>query len=88
MSSFNSFTGMNFEYPYFEDESQFDSDVLIAGPSRSRDWYLNPAPEGYGKQSGYGGFTFLDASGNHFVDPRAMCPDVFCGGEAGESFCC
>ena len=88
MSSPNNFTGMNFGYPYFEEESQFDSEAPIAGPSRSQDWYLNPAPEGYGEQAGYEGSTLLDASGNQFVDPDAIYPDIFGSSEAGESFCC
>jgi hypothetical protein len=70
-----------------EDESHIDPDAPIAGPSRSQDWYLNPAPEGYGEQSGYEGFTLLDASGN-IVDPHAIYPDAFGCSEAGESLCC
>ena len=49
---------MNLDYSRFEEESHIDSDAPIAGPStRSQDWYLNPAPEGYGEQSGYEGST-------------------------------
>ena len=88
MSHFNNFTGMNFDYAYFEDGSHFDPDAPIAGPSRSQDWYLNSAPEGYGEQSVYEGSTLLDASGNQLVDPHAVYPDTFGSNEAGESFCC
>ena len=84
----NDFTGMNFDYSRFEEENNFDPDAPIAGPSRSQDWYLNPAPEGYGEQSGYGGSTLLDASGSQFVDPHAMYPGAFGSSETGESFCC
>ena len=88
MSSFNNnFTGINFGYPYLEDESLINSDAPIAGPSRSQDWYLNPAPEGYGEQFGYEGSTLLDASEDQLVDPRATHPDAFGSSEAGESFC-
>lgn len=62
---------MSFDYPHFEDGSHFDSDAMITGPSRSQDWYLDPAPDGYTDQSGYQGPTLLDVSGNKFVDPHA-----------------
>ena len=88
MSSFNNFTGTDFGYPYFEEEGHIDPDAPIAGPSRSQDWYLNPAPEGDGEQSGYEGSTLLDASGNQLVDPHAVYPDAFGSSEAGKSFCC
>jgi hypothetical protein len=84
MSSPNDFTGMNFDHPRFEDESYFDSDAPIAAPSRSRDWYLNPAPEGYGEQFGYEGSTLLDALGNQLVNPHAVYPGTFGSIEAGE----
>ena len=86
MSSFNNFTGMNFDYSYFEDESKFDSDTQIAGPSRFQDWYPNPVSERYSEQSGYEGYTLLDASGNQFVDPHTMYPVPFDSNEAGELF--
>jgi len=88
MSPFNNFTSMDFSYPYLEDENLIDSDATIVSPSRSRDWYLNPAPEGYGEQSGYEESTLLDASGDQFVDPRSMYPDAFGSSETGKSLCC
>ena len=88
MSYPNNFDGINFYNLYFEDPSQLDSDAPIAGPSGSQDWYLNPAPEGYGEQSGYEGFSLLDASGNQLVEPYPTYPDAFGSNQAGESFCC
>ena len=88
MSSFNNLTSMNFGYPYLEDENLIDSDAPIASPSRSQDWCLNPALEGYVKQSGYEGSTLLDASGDQLVDPRPMYPDAFDSSEVGKSLCC
>jgi len=38
---------------YINVSDHLDSGAPIAGPSRSRGWDLNPAPEGYGEQSGY-----------------------------------
>ena len=88
MSPYNNFTGMNFDYLYAEDESQIDPDAPVAGPSRSQDWCLNPAPEGYDEQPGYEGSALLDASGYQFVDPHAVYPEAFGNGEAGELFRC
>ena len=67
----------NFETPYYP---SLDSDALIAGPSRSQDWYLDPSPEECAEQYRYQESTLLDTSGNHFVDPHALHTEhVYCG---------
>jgi len=84
MSYFNNdFAGMDPDYPYFEDENVFESDEPIAGPSRSQDWYLNPAAEG--DQSRYQGSTLLDVSGYEYTDPHATYPDAYGRLESCES---
>jgi len=84
MSSYNNFADMGFDCLYAEDGSHIDPDAPIAGPSRSQDWYLNPAPVWYDEQSMYEGSTLLDASGGQFVDLHAGYPDAFGNSEAGE----
>ena len=79
---------MNFGYLCLEDESLVDSDAPIAGPGRSQDWYLGPAPGGYGGRSGYEGSTLLDASRDQLVDPHSLYPDAFSSSETGKSLCC
>jgi len=88
MSNFNNNFNNNFfnpGYTYFEDESVFESDEPVAGPSRSQDWYLNPAAGG--DCSGYQGWTLLDVSGNELTGPHASFLNDYGRFESCEPFC-
>ena len=92
----NNFVGTDFGYPLYNEEyldfgaqhnPYLDSNVPIAGPSRSQGWYLNPPLERYADQYGYQESTLLDASGSQFVDQYAYTGPAYCGFNTGESRC-
>ena len=101
MSFFNNdnFPDMNFGYPLGNDgftdfgaqynryNPHLDSDAPISSPSMSRDWYLNPLPEGHASQSECQESALLDASGSQFVDPCAYMESAYGGFSTGEPRC-
>jgi hypothetical protein len=110
MSFSDTFTDLNFGYPFtteynsfnsycfVTDDEQFphmtsqanvfESGAMIAGPSGSSDWFLNPSPEGYTGESAYLGSTLMGGLEDQFVDPHAsQAEPVYDGFHTSESRC-
>ena len=72
-------------YSYTGDDEDGIDHTPVSGPSRSQDWYVNPAPgvERHVGQYEYEEYDLIEASGNQFVDPYA----VHLGVESCELLC-
>ena len=79
----NNFAGVNFGCP--EDDSHFNTDAPVAGPSRSQDWYPDPVTKEFVDKRRSQSSGLLDVSGNQFVDPHSTYPNTYGILEKGES---
>lgn len=70
-NTFDSYSLDNEQFPGFgTPDTHFDSNVLIADPSRSQGRYLNPTPKGYADRSRHKGPILLDVWGSQLVGPN------------------